>query len=215
MAAWWSGISGFEKFFWALAIPFTALFVMQMGMLILGLDNGIDTPDINDSIDFDVKSDVDIDADIDMNLNPNVPLKLVTLRNIIIFFTIFSWTGIMGVRHGYSKMLTIALGIILGTIVIVILSSVYKLIFKLTESGNMNLKNAIGATGEVYLTIPDNGKEGGKVHVIFQSSLREVPAITYGEKLKTGTKIKVIGIEQNFLVVKSLEENHKGDIYNG
>lgn len=210
MEAWWSGISGFEKFFWTLAIPFTALFIMQMGMLIIGLDNSMDTPDINDSIDmeFDINSDIDTDIDLD----PNVPLKLITLRNIIIFFTIFSWTGIMGVRHGYSKILTIALGIILGAIVIVILSSVYKLIFKLTESGNINLKNAIGAVGEVYLTVRDNGKEGGKVQVIFQSSLKEVPAITYGRELKTGTKIKVIGIEGNVLVVKALEDNNKGDV---
>lgn len=208
MEAWWSGISGFEKFFWTLAIPFTALFIMQMGMLIIGLDSSMDTPDINDSIDIDI----DIDADTDIDLDPNVPLKLITMRNIIIFLTIFSWTGIMGVRHGYSKTLTIALGIILGAVVIVILSSVYKLIFKLTESGNINFKNAIGAVGEVYLTVRDNGKEGGKIQVIFQSSLKEVPAITYGMELKTGTKIKVIGIEGNVLVVKALEDNNKGDV---
>lgn len=214
MEAWWSGISGFEKFFWSLAIPFTALFIIQMSMLIIGLDNSIDTPDINDSIEmeFDIDSDIDSDIDTDIDLDPNVPLKLITLRNIIIFFTIFSWTGIMGVRHGYNKMLTIALGIILGVVVIVILSSVYKLIFKLTESGNINFKNAIGAVGEVYLTVRNNGKEGGKIQVIFQSSLKEVPAITYGRELKTGTKIKVIGIEGNVLVVKALEDNNKGDV---
>lgn len=212
MEIWWRNISGFEKFFWTLAIPFTALFIIQMGMLIIGLDDSMDTPDINDSIDIDFDINSDTDTGIDIEIDANVPLKLITLRNIITFFTIFSWTGIMGVRHGYSKALTIALGIILGAIVIVILSSVYKLIFKLTESGNINLKNAIGAVGEVYLTVRDNGKKGGKIQVIFQSSLKEVPAITYGRELKTGTKIKVIGIEGNVLVVKALEDNNKGDV---
>lgn len=209
MSGWWNSISSFEKFFWVLAIPFSALFIIQMFLLIIGIEGSAD--------DFEVQSDIDLDTSTDIddydnsNLEPNAPLKLVTLRNIIIFFTIFSWTGIMGSRNDYSKIFTVLLGAILGSLVILILSIVYKFIIRLTESGNMNLKYSIGATGQAYLTILENGKKGGKVQVTFQSSLRELDAITYGDKIPTGTKIIVIGVEDNYLVVKSLEEKNKGE----
>lgn len=209
MSGWWNSISSFEKFFWVLAIPFSALFIIQMFLLIIGIEGSVD--------DFEIQSDIDLDTSTDVedydnsNLEPNAPLKLVTLRNIIIFFTIFSWTGIMGSRNDYSKIFTILLGAILGSLVILILSIVYKFIIRLTEIGNMNLKYSIGATGQVYLTILENGKRGGKVQVTFQSSLRELDAITYGDRIPTGVKIIVIGVEDNYLVVKSLEEKNKGE----
>lgn len=209
MSGWWNSISSFEKFFWVLAIPFSALFIIQMFLLIIGIEGSVD--------DFEIQSDIDLDTSTDVedydnsNLEPNAPLKLVTLRNIIIFFTIFSWTGIIGSRNDYSKIFTILLGAILGSLVILILSIVYKFIIRLTEIGNMNLKYSIGATGQVYLTILENGKRGGKVQVTFQSSLRELDAITYGDRIPTGVKIIVIGVEDNYLVVKSLEEKNKGE----
>lgn len=209
MSGWWNSISSFEKFFWVLAIPFSALFIIQMFLLIIGIEGSVDDFEIQSDIDLDTSTDID-DYD-NSNLEPNAPLKLVTLRNIIIFFTIFSWTGIMGSRNDYSKIFTVLLGVILGSLVILILSIVYKFIIRLTESGNMNLKYSIGATGQVYLTILENGKRGGKVQVTFQSSLRELDAITYGDRIPTGVKIIVIGVEDNYLVVKSLEEKNKGE----
>lgn len=209
MSGWWNSISSFEKFFWVLAIPFSALFIIQMFLLIIGIEGSVDDFEIQSDIDLDTSTDID-DYD-NSNLEPNAPLKLVTLRNIIIFFTIFSWTGIMGSRNDYSKIFTVLLGVVLGSLVILILSIVYKFIIRLTESGNMNLKYSIGATGQVYLTILENGKRGGKVQVTFQSSLRELDAITYGDRIPTGVKIIVIGVEDNYLVVKSLEEKNKGE----
>ncbi|MGY0373786.1 NfeD family protein [Clostridium sp. JNZ J1-5] len=209
MSGWWNSISSFEKFFWVLAIPFSALFIIQMFLLIIGIEGSVDDFEIQSDIDLNTSTDID-DYD-NSNLEPNAPLKLVTLRNIIIFFTIFSWTGIMGSRNDYSKIFTVLLGVVLGSLVILILSIVYKFIIRLTESGNMNLKYSIGATGQVYLTILENGKRGGKVQVTFQSSLRELDAITYGDRIPTGVKIIVIGVEDNYLVVKSLEEKNKGE----
>lgn len=195
MSGWWNNLSGFEQFFWMLAIPFSALFIIQMLLLIIGIDDSGDQ-----DIDMDGYSDNILDS-----LDSNVPLKLITLRNVTIFFTIFSWAGIAGIRNNYSKSITLIVGFFLGSAVVFLLSIVFKFILKLTESGNMNLKYAIGVSGEVYLTIPENKKRGGKVQVIFQSSLKELDAITYGNELATGTKVIVIGVEEEFLVVKALD----------
>lgn len=192
MEEWWAGISNFEKFFWILAVPSSALFIVQMILIVIGIGDNGDIPDI--------------DGDLDMDLEPDVPLRLVTLRNAIIFFTIFSWSGIMGLRKDYSKVFTIGLGLILGLVVIAILLFIERGILKLTESGNMNLNYAIGVVGDVYLTIPSGGERWGKVQVNFQSSIKELDAITYGEELPTGTKIIVTKVENGLLVVERLNK---------
>ncbi len=205
MSLWWNNLSNFEQFFWMLAIPFSALFIIQILLLIIGIDDSVDISDIYDDVNLDVNHELDISEYNDSVLESNVPLRLITLRNITIFFTIFSWAGIAGIRNNYSKPITLILGFFLGSAVVILLSIVFKFILKLTESGNMNLKYAIGVSGEVYLTIPENKKKGGKVQVIFQSSLKELDAITYGNKIVTGTKVIVIGVEEDCLVVKALE----------
>lgn len=211
MSLWWESLTRFEQFFWALAIPFSALFIIQIILLVVGIDHGGDIGDIHDgSLDLGHESHTGYDHNT--VLDSNVPLKLITLRNAIIFFTIFSWSGIMGARNSISVPVTLAIGLILGGGVVLLLSIVFKSILKLTESGNMDLKYAIGVKGEVYLTIPEGGKKGGKVQVIFQSSLKDLDAITYGNTLYTGTKIIVIGIKEGYLVVKALEEINKGEL---
>jgi hypothetical protein len=195
-----------------LAIPFSALFIIQMILLIIGIDHGGEISDIHGDINLDVNHELDIGDHSNTFLDSNVPLRLISLRNVTIFFTIFSWAGIAGIRNSYSKPKTLILGLVLGSAVVFLLSAVFRFILKLTESGNINFKYAIGVRGEVYLTIPENGKRGGKVQVIFQSSLKEIDAITYGDKLVTGTKIIVIGVEEDYLVVKVLEEMNKGEL---
>jgi hypothetical protein len=208
MSIWWNNLSGFEQFFWTLAIPFSALFIVQMILLVIGIEHVGDISDIHGNASLDINHELDIGN----HLDSNVPLKLVTLRNVTIFFTIFSWTGIMGVRNNYGKPMTLVLGLMLGSSVVLLLNFVFRSVLKLTESGNMDLKYAIGEVGDVYLTIPGNEKRGGKVQVIFQSSLKELEAITYGDKLVTGTKIIVVGVEDDYLVVKALEDMNKGEL---
>lgn len=209
MSEWWNALQGFEKFFWSLAIPFTVLFIIQMTMLVIGIDNGGDIGDAGGDIDLDggFDSDVDSGLDIDGGNELKVPLnlRLFTLRNIIVFFTIFSWAGIVGVKHNYSKIGTIAFAFILGSVVVVILSAVFSLLLKATESGTMDIKNAIGVKGEVYLTIPEKGKGVGKIQLVIQGSLRELEAVTNGVELKTGTKVKVTDVtDKNYLEVEPI-----------
>ena len=76
---------------------------------------------------------------------------------------------------------------------------------KTDSNGNIKTENAIGKRGEVYSTIPANGKGQGKVNVLVQGKLVEFDAITNkGVELKTGDTIAVIDIKEgNVLVVES------------
>ncbi|MFA9396701.1 MAG: hypothetical protein ACERKV_00350 [Clostridiaceae bacterium] len=194
----WNNIGGFEKIFWIIAIPSTALFIVQMILLLIGLDHGGDIPDLEDIQEVD---GVDFDHSPNYDFNPNVPLKLFTIRNTIVFFTVFSWAGITGIRNDFSKIGVFVFAFVLSFIVVLILSFVFYLLLKLTQRGNVNIKNAIGSEGIVYYTIPRKNHGIGKVQVTFQGALREYEAITDGREIKTGSSILVTGIKDDILIV--------------
>ena len=70
-------------------------------------------------------------------------------------------------------------------------------------NGSLNLNNAIGKVGSVYLPIPAKRDGFGKVQIKVQG-LQTLDAMTdYEEKIKTGSVVEVIEILNNgILVVK-------------
>jgi len=53
------------------------------------------------------------------------------------------------------------------------------------------LENAVGLIADTYLRIPAEKKGTGKVMVAVQGSVHEVDAMTEGEAIPTGTKVRV------------------------
>lgn len=209
MNIWWDTLMNFEKFFWAIAIPSSCLFVVQIGLLIMGIDSAGDVPD---SIDVDSIGEVDFDGDMDdLEFNSetdvhssNIPLKLITFRNVVIFLTVFSWTGITAIDNELGKTTTVIISIIVASIVVGILTAVFRALLKLQESGNINPKNAIGKEGKVYLTIPEKESGMGKIEIVFQGKYQVVDSVTKGQALKTGIPVKVVGIRNGNYVVEAL-----------
>ena len=80
---------------------------------------------------------------------------------------------------------------------------------KQQESGTLQIKNAIGQVGEVYMTIGANRSEIGKIHIKVQGSLRELDAISdEEEKLVHGNVVKVIEvISGELLLVEKLKKD--------
>ncbi|KYH34848.1 hypothetical protein CLTEP_11630 [Clostridium tepidiprofundi DSM 19306] len=212
MSSWWNNLTGFQRFFWGMAIPFTVLFIIEMIIMAMGIDNSGDFDgDLSSSGDVDNGIDIDIDDNSDMKIPLN--FRLFTIRNFIIFGAIFSWAGIVGIKNNYSKFKTLVFAFSLAFVVVLILSIIFCLLLKATQSGTMDLKNAIGSEGEVYFTIPENGKGEGKIQVIIQGALRELEAISNKGEIRTGEKVRVIGInEKNKLIVEPIILIDEGEI---
>jgi len=66
---------------------------------------------------------------------------------------------------------------------------------RLQASGTVNVRNAVGTTGTVYLRIPAHGTGRGKVTVEVQGRSMEFPAVTDGDTLETGTQVTVEAVE--------------------
>lgn len=200
---WFGGLTGTEQIFWGISIVFSILFLIQFVLSLVGLD-------------FDTDVDVDISTDVeggDFSIDPG--FTLFSVRSIIAFFTFFGWAGVLTLNSGGSTLMAVIAASISGFAAMSIVGYMLYLASKLTESATVDMGNALYQNGEVYLSIPERKSGQGKIHINIQGSLRELEAITEGEALPNGAKIRVVEIlDDNLLLVEPvsnflLDENDK------
>ena len=186
MVEWFSNLEGFPKFYWIIALIGSLIFIFIMITTFIGVEGADDFDDL----------DTDIDADT------GIGFQFITFKNLIGFFTIFGWSGIACIDAGFSNSLTIVISGFSGLVMMGIMGAMFYFMKKLNDSGTLNYKNAIGAIGEVYLTIGANRSKLGKVHVRVQGSLRELEALSDAlVELKSGTIIKVTDVTSNGILI--------------
>ena len=192
MNNFFEGMTSLEQTYWIIAILGSAIFVVIFALTFIGVG------------DTDMEADIsDINAD-----DGGVGFQFFTFKNVIAFFTIFGWTGIVCIDNQMSSTATITISIIAGLLMMVLTSLLFYWMGKMAESGTLKIKNAIGVVGEVYLPIGANRSEIGKIQIKVQGSLRELEAITdANEELKTNTLIKVLKVvSDELLLVEKLSK---------
>ena len=189
LTTWFSGLSIMEQIYWTIAIPATLAFLIQMILAFFGGDTVDDTPDA----DLDVESDTGLD------------FQFLTLRNMIAFFTIFSWTGIACLDSDMSNTTSFIVSLIAGLVMMLIMATLMYYLSKLRQSGTLILSSAINHTGSAYLRIPGKRAGMGKVQITIQGSLHELDAVTDEEEtIASGAIVKVAEVlEGNILLVVS------------
>jgi membrane protein implicated in regulation of membrane protease activity len=190
---WWETLTSAHQVFWFIAIIFTVLFLIQFILLLIGFEAG--------SGSLDHPGDAGVYEH---------EFSALSVRSIIAFFTFFGWTGVLALNNHLSVWMAVLFASIAGlTAMFIVAYMVFKL-SQLEQSGTLNLYNALDQLGEVYLSIPGQGKGTGKVHLKVDGTVREVDAVTKGDTLKTGASIKVIEImDGNVLMVEQIPPSAK------
>ncbi len=208
MLQWWNGIGSFEKIFWVIAFPSTAVFILQIIMTLIGLgDHGDMISDIQDSMHEIPGDSIDLDVNDSVGefLDVKYKFKLVTIRSVVVFFTIFSWSGIVATTSGIGKIAAVIIALVSGLVMMYIIAYIYYFLSKFVEDGTMNVMNAINKEGTVYLSIPKTREDIGKVEVVVQGALRLLDAVTDGDVIPTGSKVVIINIvEDQLLLVEKI-----------
>ncbi len=189
---WWGDLSNTQQIFWTIAIVFSILLLIQMALSMIGME----LHDIDGDASGD-HGDVSVDADF----------HLLSVRSIIAFFTLFGWAGVLLLNSGKAILTTVLLSSVAGFIAMITVAYLLYLFAKLGESGNVDLRDAIFQTGQVYLSIPPAKSGQGKVHIEIQGALKELDAITEGNGLPTGSQVRILEIlDDNLLLVESIEQ---------
>jgi membrane protein implicated in regulation of membrane protease activity len=153
---------------------------------------------IGGDVDGDI-SDVDMEVDGDAGIG----FQFFSLKNTVGFFAVFGWSGLACVDAGLSLAATLLISTICGVAMMMLMALLFWSLMRMTSSGTLNLKNAIGKVGEAYLIIPGTRGGFGKVQITVQGSLRELDALTDdAQSIPTGTIVKVLDIiDQHILLV--------------
>lgn len=176
MSDFFAEMSTLQLVFWITALVGSSIFALMLILSFFGAD-----------------ADTDVDTDIEGDLG--IGIQFFTFKNLMAFFTLFGWTGIVCLDNGYSTGMSITIATIAGVAMMLLLSFIFLWISKLAESGTLKISNAVDAIGEVYLSVGANRSKIGKITVDVQGSKRELSALTDSdEDLKQGDVIKVIEV---------------------
>jgi membrane protein implicated in regulation of membrane protease activity len=183
---WWDSLTLMQQIYWCLAVPASLFFAFQLVLTFVGGD-----------VDLEGGHDFEYDHDT------GIGVQFFTLKNMVGFFTIFSWTGIAALDAGASEQKSLLVATLAGLAMMALMTTLFYFMSRMSASGTMRIENALGKTGEVYLPVKANRGGIGKIMLKVQGSLREMEAITDDqEDLATGTVVKVKEIiDQNILNV--------------
>ena len=183
----WSAMELLPKIYWAVAVMSSLAFVIIFGLSLLGSSGDADT---------------DVDSDCDTDISSYV----LSLKSIIGFLVAASWIGIVTIHNGLPIWITIlsslAAGVIMTTIIVILLT----FFANMQYSGTLSTADTIGATGEVYLSIPPTKSGKGKVQINVQNAIRTYDAVTLtDEELHQHDKIMVTAVDkEDVLIVEKI-----------
>lgn len=197
-----ANLSFIEIVYWASAIIGGTLFIFRAVLFFIAGD----VSDVEGTDGFFGTGDVDI-ADGSAEIHhgdTDLSFKLLSLQSLTAFFMMFGIFGLAFVAAGWDVIWTVFGGVAIGVFAMWVLGLIFNTMVRLQSEGTIDLENAIGQEGSVYLTVPANGS--GRVQVIVQGSLKIYDAISGNKKkIATGEKVKVVGVVTgNTLIVEKL-----------
>ncbi len=141
--------------------------------------------------------------DIDIG-DSDLAFKALTFQGIMAFFMMFGLVGYALINSGTDDQLAALGGLGAGAFSLWVVGKMFEGFHKLENSGNIDINNAIGATGTIYARIRAGGV--GEVRVTFQEKLQTRKAVAIGGvALATGDFIEVVGVVGETLQVQAID----------
>ncbi len=184
MFEWWQNLETVTQWFYGAAAFFSAIFLWQFIMSMIGLSGAEDVDMDLDAGDIEAASASDAADSV-------VAFRLLSIRAVLAFLTLFFWAAAM--HHDADGNLTRAItyGTLWGLGAFAIVALALHLMRKLAETGNPRLQTCVGTRGTVYLDIPADGS--GEARVTVSGVVSHVKARSAdGKPLKAGTQIQVL-----------------------
>jgi hypothetical protein len=144
---------------------------------------------------------------IDVDMGADLSFKAFTFQGIIAFILMFGLVGLALSRSDQGDMMALFAGTVAGGASMWSMGKMFQAFHSVQSSGNMNIENAVGQDGTVYMRIKPG--EVGQIQVTIQGALRTLDAIASDASLyiKTGATITVEKIVAGRMVVVPYDAN--------
>lgn len=182
---WWAHLSTAQQIFYAIGIVAGAVTLIMALLGLIGIDH----------------HDVDVSG-----VDHGGGSSLFSTKPITGFFLGFGWGGGIALEGGLSLGVAMLIALAAGTVLMVVIAWLIRTIYSLRTDGTRQIKDAIGAVGTVYVTLPPNRAMGGQVSVTVSGRLETVGALNLATRtVASGEKVKVVGVvDASTLLVEPL-----------
>ena len=179
-------MDGMLQVYWILAAISSIIFIIQAIMTFIGFD---------------------ADSDVDMSTAPDqIPesgdaafdaagFHLVSVKSVICFILGFGWTGVLCWNYIPNHVLLGLLAVVVGLIFMSLIAFLLFQMMKLNRDNTFRVEQTIGLPADVYLRIPGNRKQTGKITVSLNGSTHELEALSDTD-IPTGAKVRIKEIVQ-------------------
>ena len=132
-------------------------------------------------------------------------LQLFTVRNFVNFLLGVGWGGVCLWGAIPNTPLLILASIIVGTLFVGVFVFMFRNLRRLEHTARYDLHDAVGQIADVYLRIPAERNGEGKIQTAFGGSVQELPAVTDGDDIPSGSKVHILAVigDHTFLVEKA------------
>jgi membrane protein implicated in regulation of membrane protease activity len=207
MSEWWNNLTPVNRAFFSAAAFFSVFFLWQMIAALIGLGDHDGAGDVHDG-DFSHDGHMDdFEADAAHDSTATVvAFKMLSIRAIITFFTLFTWGSALYLNQGVSLSKAMGISSLWGLAGMASIALLLSLLPKMTDTGTRQIETALGRTATVYLDIPENSR--GEIRVDVSGVVSYVKARSVdGSAIKSGTPVTVEKIIDSATVAVKTVEN--------
>lgn len=134
------------------------------------------------------------DAGGQVHTSADASFKVLSLQGLTAFVMMFGLVGLaMRRENGLGPGVALLGAVCAGSVAAWVIAQIFRFFAGLQSSGTLDLKRAVGVTGQVYLTILRD--KPGKVQIAVNGRMLTLDATTAADKpLPTGTTVRVVSV---------------------
>lgn len=189
MQEWFMNLDGTMQIFWGIALVASLIFIIQTIMTFIGID----------SVDG---MDVDVDVADGDTMDTGGAMSLFSIRSMVNILVGFGWSGVCLRSVIGNTVLLYVVAVIVGLLMGYAYIFMWRKMRKLESNGAIDISQCVGKEGDVYLRIQGEKKGRGKVQVSINGSLREFDAMTEGEDIPTGQRVRIQKADGTVVIVE-------------
>lgn len=189
---WFNALTPYLKVYWVIALITSFVFIIQMILTFIGIGDADADADFGGDTGFSDGNTLDVGG----------AMQLFTIRNFINFLLGLGWGGVCLASAISNPLLLSLVAFVIGCLFVYVFLVLYKQMFRLEKNGAYHIKDCVGQTVDVYLTIPAQRGGMGKIQVSFNGSVQELAALTNSEQpIRSGQKVRVVELIDNTTVL--------------
>lgn len=121
--------------------------------------------------------------------------SLLNFQGILAGAAVLGLAGLAATAGGLGAGVSLTIAAVAGLAMMMLVAALFAAMLRMDADGTLQMEQAVGAVGRVYLTVPGNHAGKGKVTVSVQQRLVELLAVTYGERdLSMGETVTVVAV---------------------